>query len=594
MHALARIFSLATVAFSAMLLQACTTTDSSVGGSNQNNLNAECKPGEQKIADDGCNTCSCQQNGFWACTEKACSNPGVCKPGETKKADDGCNTCTCGADGSWGCTLMGCVAECKPGETKIADDGCNTCSCQQNGTWACTEKACVEPCDGPMPPCAAPPPGCDYVGGGCVNGSWTCGKLVCNSECKPGEVKDAGDGCNTCFCGDDGTWACTKKACGPECAPQDAQGIGPCDAFFGYAWNGKECVGLGGCSCQGTDCDKTYSSVEECKKVHLSCGTSLECVVDSDCPPPPPFCNVCPDGTEICPSVACLNGMCVMSEGGCAGGGVGPGLPCDKPGVKAPADDGCNTCICGDNLTWSCTKIGCNEPCDGPMPPCAAPPPGCSYVGGGCVNGSWTCGKLVCNSECKPGEVKDAGDGCNTCFCGDDGTWACTEKGCAGSCDPQDAKGVGPCAAFFGYAWNGKECVGLGGCSCEGADCKSTYSTPEECKKAHQGCNEPPPVCKTDNDCPQPNGPCLKCMGISTCPKNVCDQGTCVYVAPTCGDSCEPQDAKSDGELCDAWFGYFWNGKSCTGFSGCGCKGEDCGKAYPSQAICESIHAVCK
>lgn len=39
---------------------------------------------------------------------------------------------------------------------------------------------------GPMPPCAAPPPGCNYEGGGCVNGSWTCGTLVCDcSEFPP-------------------------------------------------------------------------------------------------------------------------------------------------------------------------------------------------------------------------------------------------------------------------------------------------------------------------------------------------------------------------------------------------------------------------
>jgi hypothetical protein len=34
-------------------------------------------------------------------------------------------------------------------------------------------------CSGPVPSCAAPPPGCNYQGLGCVNGSYTCGTLVC-------------------------------------------------------------------------------------------------------------------------------------------------------------------------------------------------------------------------------------------------------------------------------------------------------------------------------------------------------------------------------------------------------------------------------
>ncbi|MCS6900980.1 MAG: hypothetical protein NZX77_14570, partial [Polyangiaceae bacterium] len=245
------------------------------------------------------------------------------------------------------------------------------------------------------------------------------------------------------------------------------------------------------------------------------------------------------------------------------------------------------------NGTWSCTEMACTEPCEGPMPPCAAPPPGCDYEGGGCVNGVWTCGKLVCNSECKPGETKPAPDGCNTCTCQEDGTWACTKLACVGTCDPQEAQGVGNCEAFFGYAWNGKECVGLSGCSCQGKDCKNTFSSPEECQAAYKGCNQPPVTCKMDDDCPQPDGPCLKCVGINTCPKNICDQGTCVYVPPSCGDSCEPQEAQSAGGLCDAWFGYFWNGKECYDFSGCGCKGADCSKSYASKAICESVHMIC-
>ena len=567
MRALARIFTVATVAFSAMLLQACTTTDSSVGGSNQGNPNGECKPGESKTADDGCNTCSCQQNGFWACTEKACVDPGTCKPGDSKPAGDGCNTCTCDENSNWACTKIGCVdpGECKPGETKQVD--CNTCGCTEDGKWACTAMACGE-CTGPMPLCAAPPPGCDYVGGGCVGGQWTCGTLTCAGECKPGETKPADDGCNTCSCTDEGTWACTEMACstpcksdadcpqpgspchnavceagqctlvelpgcGNQCAPQEAKGDGLCDAWFGYAWDGVSCQSISGCSCVGADCDKLYKTPDDCKLAHEGC--TSECTGPIiDCSAPPPGCNyvgggcvngqwtcgdlvceaqckssadcpligapceLCPDGSTSCPSVECIEGQCVGSFPGCPGGGIAPGLPCDKPGAEAPADDGCNTCICGDNKTWACTKIGCNNQCDGFPPPCAPPPEGCDYVNGGCVDGQWTCGELVCQAQCKVNE-----------------------------------------------------------------------------------------------DCPQPDGPCLKCQGINPCAQAVCDAGKCVEIPPSCGDSCNPQDATGQG-ACAAFFGYAWNGKQCVGVGGCSCKGADCDKLYQDPLTCEVIHSSCQ
>lgn len=39
------------------------------------------------------------------------------------------------------------------------------------------------------------------------------------TSCEVGETRDAGDGCNSCFCEEDGAWACTEMACPPafEC-----------------------------------------------------------------------------------------------------------------------------------------------------------------------------------------------------------------------------------------------------------------------------------------------------------------------------------------------------------------------------------------
>lgn len=133
----------------------------------------QCEPGDQMMADDGCNTCSCGDDGVWACTELGCDptqGPG----------DDGGDA---GDDGG----------QCQPGDEMPSSDGCNTCSCDETGNWACTDIACGE------------------TEGG---------------ECTPGDMMPADDGCNTCTCGDDGIWACTLLGCDPEpmvdvCEPLD-------------------------------------------------------------------------------------------------------------------------------------------------------------------------------------------------------------------------------------------------------------------------------------------------------------------------------------------------------------------------------------
>ena len=128
-----------------------------------------CTEGDTKPDEDGCNTCECDADGSWACTEIACADDGgdggACMPGDTKPDEDGCNTCMCDDDGTWACTLIGCGedgsddgmddstdgGECMPGDTMPADDGCNTCECDDDGSWACTEIACAE-----LPVCQDP------------------------------------------------------------------------------------------------------------------------------------------------------------------------------------------------------------------------------------------------------------------------------------------------------------------------------------------------------------------------------------------------------------------------------------------------------
>jgi len=108
-----------------------------------------CMAGDTKLADDGCNKCTCTDSGDWACTLLGCT---ACAPMDTMTF--GCQTCICNATGGWDCTTVGskdCMpAACKPGETSLSGDGCNTCTCTADGQLACTDKACGEECPPPL------------------------------------------------------------------------------------------------------------------------------------------------------------------------------------------------------------------------------------------------------------------------------------------------------------------------------------------------------------------------------------------------------------------------------------------------------------
>jgi hypothetical protein len=101
----------------------------------------ECEPGDEMPAGDGCNTCTCEDDGTWACTLLGCE---PCEDGNVMPGELNCGMCTC-IDGGWSCE-EGCQG-CEPGDEMPADDGCNTCICDEYGNWACTEIACEPPSD---------------------------------------------------------------------------------------------------------------------------------------------------------------------------------------------------------------------------------------------------------------------------------------------------------------------------------------------------------------------------------------------------------------------------------------------------------------
>ncbi len=149
------------------------------------------QPGDSFGADDGCNTCTCMNDGSVACTTMGCGatcthNGDTYQPGDSFGAGDGCNTCTCMNDGTVNCTTMACVVTCpydgnayQPGDTFPAGNGCDNCTCQFDGEVQCTSMPCAGGCPEYTPlttnpgPCQANGHECGYEGsvacGSCPN-----------------------------------------------------------------------------------------------------------------------------------------------------------------------------------------------------------------------------------------------------------------------------------------------------------------------------------------------------------------------------------------------------------------------------------------
>ncbi|WP_437282984.1 hypothetical protein WME90_21145 [Sorangium sp. So ce375] len=217
----------------------------------------EYSPGDAFPSKDGCNSCSCTEDGDVACTDMACISDctwgGVTHaPGASFPAGDGCNSCFCIENGDVACTLVECTGGCTydglgymPGDSFPASDGCNTCTCGADGSVACTERGCPE--------------ACTYGG----------------VAYEQGDSFPSLDGCNTCTCTAGGGVACTERYCG--CDPSS-------EWWRQYvSTSARECAVID-FACTG---DLTYVS-NEC-----GCG----CEQDPSCPPsfdckPPKACDL--------------------------------------------------------------------------------------------------------------------------------------------------------------------------------------------------------------------------------------------------------------------------------------------------------------
>lgn len=199
--------------------------------------------------------------------------------GDSFPSPDGCNSCTCLEDGEIACTLMGCEVGCSygggvafPGESVPADDGCNTCICQHDGTLACTDMACVR---------------CEYQG-------------VLYS---PGDTFPAGDGCNSCGCLEDGSVACTLVACPETCTYAGVEhqvgasfpALDGCNTCSCQAGGGVSCTEIA-CACEPANewwHEYTSLDAQACLAINVACpintvrfdsACGCGCEQDASCP----------------------------------------------------------------------------------------------------------------------------------------------------------------------------------------------------------------------------------------------------------------------------------------------------------------------
>ena len=193
-----------------------------------------------------------------------------------------------------------------------------------------------------------------------------------------------------------------------------------------------------GVTCPGTDpfCegDIAYSGTPE-----STCDPETgACLV----PPVAPPQDCAADG------LTCEDGICVKENIAC--GGIA--------GLMCKVEETCNITSCGADLMGTCVPNPGD--CDAVYDP--------------------VCG---CDGKTYSNDCERIGAGAALDYVG--------ECDAPDACAPMDATGVGACAAFFGYAWNGESCTGISGCDCEGADCPFTFDSPEACEKTYAECGGP-------------------------------------------------------------------------------------------------------
>ena len=481
-----------------------------------------CVAGETIQAEDGCNTCSCNEEGAFECTTEDCA---PCALGEEKSGPDGCSLCICDAEGAWSCDSSTCsncppalehdcsalnvyardkentlcctydsicalpyetplvfedldscsAVECIPGESQLSEDGCSLCACSGAGISECIELPCPSKCmSGETKDASTWCNSCTCT----EDRTWSCSSDECPTECEAGQSKQADDNCNVCACGPDQRWLCSENICEPceEGSTKIAyDGCNTCVCDASGAW---ECTGvfvvipgaemLGDCpvcieGATNTAYDECNSCV--CDKTEADIFGRWECTKES-CGPglcPEPVQHVC----ETSPIFALNphNGNCCPYESSCA---------IEKDWEQFDTHQACACSLKEFICDLDCSATGYVQDSDG-CDTCQ-----CKCVDGeetydeetcescACFAGNWTCTIAPCDAVCTPGDLEPANDNCNTCACSDDFEWICTELDCTSPedniCKPP-APNVCEKKDFWGQTPTGKCCAYDSACS---------------------------------------------------------------------------------------------------------------------------------
>ncbi len=348
---------------------------------------------------------------------------------------------------------------------------------------------------------------------------------------------------------------------------------------------------------------------------------------------------VVPDGSigRDAPAMSCGGEICGAGETCCTGCPGAPVLGCfdSCPDIACPIvwescedaldlgttgeacafDDTCSRSegCCSTFATCSEGVLRLDQACAPGCFACASsddcdPGSYCDFGGLGC-GGPGTClpRPTACDADC-PGVCScDGTTYCNACSANAAGASVAREGACdLVSCAPQDARGSGACALFLGYVWDGESCTGIGGCSCVGVDCGALYERIGACEAAHSACTTDPCAAmdaRGDGLCDAFFGYTwdgASCSGVSgcSCEGDDCDRlfespGACAAAHRGCGpESCVAQEARGEGD-CRLLLGYLWNGNMCVAIGGCSCVGPDCDALYEDRSSCDRAHGEC-
>lgn len=364
----------------------------------------------------------------------------------------------------------------------------------------------------------------------------------------------------------------------------------------------NQCDALPVCPSNFTESPACTRDGRECKQV-TTCGTTITCVADDSClfSPEAPDAPSCPPAyieVDSCPP----NSDCKRIDGEC--GAVTFCLrdaPCPDGAAFACPDDYVPVERCDEDLESCMATTICGQTLycyyDGPM---------CESIAPQCPEGSRHVPSCD-GADADPDQCPECADGsCSTeRFC--DITLTCKKS----DCDPLDAKGQGLCQLPLGITWNGQSCELISGCECVGSDCDNLYFDEASCERSNLFCEDTMISCQARNNAYFPQEVAViggyawdgrQCVGLLG--QGPCQGPDCPYVYDTLAQcqqtfghcqnntTCLAQDARGVG-LCDADFGAAFNGNSCYTISGCDCRGADCDKLYMDVESCKNATLQC-